>query len=192
MVSSTAKACARAALIFCILIGLLTACATSRGGSSLEGSKSETSDVDSNSDSTLDENVKFDTNGNVISEVFARQRYVSVPSKWFVSSAIVRYVDGSIGSIEGFHQMELYADTWVYEGNYSEWEVEFITDSDWEKWGIEEGLAERKIVLQDWIGGAADGPIDEEEGRMKMFTIIYRTVDSGKAGQVQLRFERQE
>jgi len=53
------------------------------------------------------------------------------------------------------------------------WSVESISPDDWKRWGIEPYGPTKKIILSDWNGGKADGPI-EEFTRVDFIWVIYK------------------
>jgi len=86
-----------------------------------------------------------------------------VPGKWRASSVTLVADRGlatapSIATISGLC-LEPDA-TWRYGNASGKWSTTTIVADDWKRWGIpaQTGLTQ-KLVLSDWAGGPADGPI---------------------------------
>ena len=70
--------------------------------------------------------------------------------------------------------LDLTADgKWQIGGSSGTWRVYSIKESDWQKWGIESYGPTRKIILDGWNKGIADGPIEETESNVDFFWVIY-------------------
>ncbi len=81
---------------------------------------------------------------------------------------------GALGSGTGY-PMEINADgTWKYSSSAGKWHVEDVTSADWTKWKISDYGPKRKMVLDGWNNGIADGPVEESSGRVDFFWSIYR------------------
>ena len=97
---------------------------------------------------------------------------------------------GAVGSGTG-QPLEINADgSWQLSTSAGKWRVESINLEDWKKWNIESYGPTRKIILENWNGGIADGPAEESDGRVDFFWVMYRaeppTVSS--SGQVQAKY----
>ncbi|MBI4052723.1 MAG: hypothetical protein HY394_01670 [Candidatus Diapherotrites archaeon] len=97
---------------------------------------------------------------------------------------------GDVGSGTG-HRLEINADgTWQFSSSAGKWSVAAIEDADWTKWKVDSYGPARKIVLDNWNGGIADGPIEESDGQVDFIWLIYRaeppTVSA--PGQVQAKY----
>ncbi|OGV91026.1 MAG: hypothetical protein A3K19_25115 [Lentisphaerae bacterium RIFOXYB12_FULL_65_16] len=62
---------------------------------------------------------------------------------------------------------------WSFGGSKGKWSVSPATDEDWKRWGIGAYGPTRKLVLADWNGGTADGPI-EETAQVDFLWVLYR------------------
>jgi hypothetical protein len=96
-----------------------------------------------------------------------------VPGKWKPSSITLIADRGaatapSISTVSG---LCLEADaTWRYASASGKWSTAPIQADDWKRWSIPaQAGPTQKIVLSDWSGGPADGPIGSAE-----LTLITR------------------
>ncbi len=97
---------------------------------------------------------------------------------------------GAVGSGSG-QPLELNSDgTWKFGVSTGKWGVEEIKEEDWTAWQVQAYGPKRKIILENWNKAIASGPVEESEGRIDFFWVIYRveppTVSS--AGQVQIKY----
>ncbi len=111
---------------------------------------------------------------------------------WRIYSARLFYDIGGASPVGGTTRtLELGADgKWNFgDGSTGTWDVAFIAEDDWKKWGVEPYGPARKIVLDGWSGASADGPIEEGAGGVDFFWVIYRNKEQGdNAGHVQMKF----
>ena len=77
--------------------------------------------------------------------------------------------------------------TWEFGSSAGSWYVTSIDPSYWDRWGSTPYGPERKIVLDGWNGGVADGPVEELAGAVDFVWVIYR-VDAPDPGTVQMKF----
>lgn len=97
---------------------------------------------------------------------------------------------GALGSGSGA-PLEINADgTWQFSTSAGKWHVEDIAESDWKKWGSESYGPTRKMVLDGWNKDVADGSVEELNGRVDFFWVIYRVGPPtvGAPGQVQVKY----
>ncbi len=97
---------------------------------------------------------------------------------------------GAFGTGSGV-PLEINSDgTWKFGGSAGKWHADAIQDTDWKKWGIESYGPARKMVLEGWNKGVADGPVEEPDGRVDFFWVIYRVGPPtvGAPGQVQVKY----
>ena len=76
---------------------------------------------------------------------------------------------------------------WEFGSSQGIWYVASIDPQDWDRWSVQPYGPERKVVLDGWNGQVADGPIEEYEGGVDFFWVIYR-VDEPDPGVVQMKF----
>jgi hypothetical protein len=93
--------------------------------------------------------------------------------KWRPSSVSILADRGSARapSIAGISGLCLESDaTWRYAAASGKWSAAPIEPADWKRWSMpaQAGLMQ-KIVLTDWIGGTADGPVDADQ-----LTVVTR------------------
>lgn len=112
---------------------------------------------------------------------------------WRVFSSRLFYDAGGGGAVgTGTGQpLELNSDgTWQLSASAGTWAVENISEEDWKAWNVNSYGPDRKIVLDNWNGATASGPVEESGGRVDFFWMIYRaeppTVSS--PGQVQAKY----
>jgi len=78
--------------------------------------------------------------------------------------------------------------TWSLEGSSGTWQAGAIEDSDWARWGISSYGPAKKITLNGWNNGVADGPVEESDGRVDFFWIIYDVTLEGEQRLAQIKF----
>lgn len=109
---------------------------------------------------------------------------------WRVYSEYLYYDAGGGSTVTPVTtKLNLNADgTWQFGSSSGTWGVASITSSDWAKWGISPyGTTSRKIVLNNWAGGTADGPIDETSSGVDFIWVVYR-VSQPDPGTVWVKF----
>ncbi len=97
---------------------------------------------------------------------------------------------GAVGSGTG-KPLEINADgTWQFSTSAGTWAVDDIQPEDWTKWGINAYGPTRKVTLSNWDKGTADGPVEEADGNVDFFWVIYRVGPPtvGSPGQVQAKY----
>ncbi len=80
--------------------------------------------------------------------------------------------------------------TWSFGDSRGTWSASEIEESDWENWGVPAYGPTRKIILNGWNNGVANGPIEETGERVDFVWVIYRVEPPlvENAGQVQIKF----
>ena len=96
-----------------------------------------------------------------------------VTGKWRPSSVTILADRGSATapSIQTISGLCLEADsTWRYATASGKWSTVSVEAADWKRWSIppQPGVTQ-KIVLADWMGGSADGPVDGSQ-----LTVVTR------------------
>ncbi len=104
----------------------------------------------------------------------------------FYDSGGSKYLDRAVTRV-----LEIKADgTWAFGTSSGTWKVDPVSFADWQKWDTSDYGPTRKMTLNGWNGGVADGPIEETESRVDFIWVIYKeeppTVSS--PGQVQIKF----
>lgn len=95
---------------------------------------------------------------------------------WRVYSERIFYDIGGAGSttVPVTRKLELMKDgTWAFGDSNGKWVVTEITSDDWTRWGISSYGPTRKVTLQGWNKGTADGPVEEEKGQIDFIWVIY-------------------
>jgi hypothetical protein len=95
---------------------------------------------------------------------------------WSSYSATLYYDAGGGGAFPGgIYSLTLNANgTWDYGDSSGSWSVTPISADDWTGWGVESYGPTRKLVLEGWSGGTAEGPIEEEaDGTVNFVWAIY-------------------
>ena len=80
---------------------------------------------------------------------------------------------------------------WEFGESRGTWRVEPIAAGDWKRWSTQPYGPRRKIVLEGWAKGPADGPV-EESSRVDFVWVIYRVAPPSvrAEGMVQMKFGR--
>jgi len=117
---------------------------------------------------------------------------ISLTGEWRVYSETLFYdAGGSGGSDSGASTTRMLVlkddGAWEFGSSGGSWYVTSIDPSDWDRWGSAPYGPERKIVLEGWNGDMGDGPVEEYEGGIDFFWVIYR-VDAPYPGTVQMKF----
>lgn len=117
----------------------------------------------------------------------------SVVRNWRAYSETVYFDNGNWAFLETpVELLELNPDhTWKFGKKSGIWEIKFIEEIDWGKWGIGSYGPVKKIVLYDWVeNGFADGPLEEDGDRIDYLWLIYRgsPPEIKENGQIQLKF----
>ncbi len=113
--------------------------------------------------------------------------------KWRVYSQSIFYDAGGSNFLKtpATTLLDLRADqTWSFGSSSGTWSVQAILEQDWAKWGVSSYGPKRKLVLNNWNGVGADGPIDETEGRVDFAWAIYRVGPPAveRPAQIQMKF----
>ena len=116
---------------------------------------------------------------------------VELAGEWRVYSETLFYDAGGSGGADSgastTRKLSLHDDaTWEFGGSNGTWYVAAIATADWERWGVEGYGPQRKIVLENWNGNVADGPIEESGSGLDFLWVIYR-VDEPSPGVVQMK-----
>ncbi|MBS3069890.1 hypothetical protein J4220_00090 [Candidatus Micrarchaeota archaeon] len=113
---------------------------------------------------------------------------------WKVFSSRIFYDVGGAGGMTGTTRLlEIDAEgNWAFGSSNGKWHVEPIAETDWNDWGIDAYGPTRKMVLDDWGGKDAEGPIEESGGSVDFFWAIYRveSPEVENAGTIQTKFGR--
>lgn len=111
---------------------------------------------------------------------------------WRVFSSRIFYDIGGAGGMTGTTRtLELDGEgNWAFGSSHGKWSVQPISSGDWEKWGIEPYGPTKKIILEEWNGRGADGPVEESGGNTDFFWAIYpvEPPEVENAGTVQTKF----
>ncbi len=109
--------------------------------------------------------------------------------KWRILSN-TRYID-----TDGYYSaptqlLEINGQSWNFGSSSGTWEIKEIEQEDWEKWQVESYGPTRKVVMHNWNGADWDGPIEESNGKIDFFWIIYdvELPGSSQPQQVQIKF----
>ncbi len=97
---------------------------------------------------------------------------------------------GAVGSGTG-QPLEINAEgSWQLSTSAGTWKIENIKEEDWKTWNIDSYGPKRKIVLDNWNSAIASGPVEESDGRVDFFWVIYRAEPPivSAPGQVQAKY----
>ncbi len=134
----------------------------------------------------IDENKAITTSSSANSELIGLWRAFS--SRLFYDAG----GGGAVGSDTG-HPLEINDDgSWQLSTSSGKWRIESIQESDWKVWGIDAYGPSRKMVLDNWNGKTATGPVEESNGKVDFFWVIYRAEPPivSAPGQVQAKYGR--
>ena len=96
--------------------------------------------------------------------------------RWRIYSEAIYYDEGGNDWLNSPSSRMLYLNedgTWDFGDSGGTWEVNDITPEDWARWDIGSYGPTRKIVLNNWNKGTADGPIEESASRVDFVWAIY-------------------
>ena len=98
----------------------------------------------------------------------------------------------SYSDLHSTRLLELRADgTWQFGTSSGKWSVAKIDSDDWGRWYLaDSGLFTRKIILDGWNKGMADGPLQESGGNVDFIYILYNVTYEGVEKSVQLKYGR--
>ncbi|MDO8554889.1 MAG: hypothetical protein Q7S22_08820 [Candidatus Micrarchaeota archaeon] len=107
--------------------------------------------------------------------------------KWRILSN-TRYV-----STDGYYSaptqlLEINGQSWTFGSSSGTWEIQPIDENDWIKWETTSYGPTRKIVVHNWNGADWSGPIEESNGKIDFFWIIYNVDIGSGPQQVQMKF----
>ncbi|MBI4586192.1 MAG: hypothetical protein HY717_19450 [Planctomycetes bacterium] len=114
---------------------------------------------------------------------------------WRVYSSRLFYDIGGAGAAgdKVYRQVELSADgRWRFGSSSGKWSVSPAGAEDWKRWKVQPYGPSRKITLQGWNGINASGPIEESEGNLDFFWVIYHAEPPAvaAAGDIHMKFGR--
>ncbi len=117
----------------------------------------------------------------------------SVVGTWRAYSSYIGFVNGghSVTELPGGEKLQINeGGTWDYGSSHGTWSVESIASSDWEKWKVSQYSPTKKIVLDGWNGGSADGPIEESSNQIDFIWVIYNAAPPvvSEDAQIQIKF----
>ena len=95
---------------------------------------------------------------------------------WRILSERIFYDIGGAGAtaVPVTRNVELRSDaSWSFGDSTGTWMIQNIADDDWVRWGVDSYGPTRKMILEEWHDGRADGPIEERDGVIDFFWIIY-------------------
>ncbi|MBI3033878.1 LpqN/LpqT family lipoprotein [Candidatus Woesearchaeota archaeon] len=95
--------------------------------------------------------------------------------KWRVYSERIFYDIGGAGAlgIPVSRNLEIKDGSWNFGDSNGKWTVNKITPEDWARWGIESYGPAKKMTLDGWNKGIADGPVEESGGNIDFIWVIY-------------------
>ncbi len=117
----------------------------------------------------------------------------SVVGAWRAYSSYVGFARGghTVTDLPGGEILQIKDDgTWDYGSSHGSWSVNDIAGDDWTKWKVPSYGPVKKIVLDGWNNGSADGPIEESNSRVNFIWVIYNAAPPvvSEAEQIQLKF----
>lgn len=119
-----------------------------------------------------------------------------VAGRWRVFSERIFYDQGGAGdtSTRGGRDLSLNSNcTWDDGGPTSgTWSVSGIPPSDWQRWQVSPYGPTRKITLNGWSGGIAEGPVEDDHGTVDFIWAIFHVAPPLVAapGLVEVRYSR--
>lgn len=110
---------------------------------------------------------------------------------WAPFSARIDYDGGGGGvSQSGQYPLQLTSSgQWSYGSSSGTWTTRPITSSDWSRWRVQPYGPTEALVLSNWMGGTATGPIETSNGTPDFVWVIYH-VTSPQPALIELRFNR--
>ncbi len=108
--------------------------------------------------------------------VFAARQGGGLSATWIAYSSRIDY-DGGRGSAvmpAGTQRLVIGGSHWQYGASSGTVKVSAITAADWTRWGVSSYGPTRKATFVGWNHGRADGPLEEEPGRVDFVWIMYR------------------
>ncbi|MBI5389442.1 hypothetical protein HZB01_03620 [Candidatus Woesearchaeota archaeon] len=95
--------------------------------------------------------------------------------KWKPYSESIYYKNGDFEFAQTSNaELTLHRDgTWIFGNRTGTWQVLPITEEDWTVWGIHNDNFKTKLVLYNWEGNYATGPIEETSWGAKYLWAVY-------------------
>ncbi len=96
--------------------------------------------------------------------------------KWNIAFARIYYDQGGTNPMntDKIAALELRADmTWQSGGSNGRWSAARLTSDDWARWKSSSYGPKNKIILQNWNGAQADGPIEQLGDDPDALIVIY-------------------
>ncbi len=118
----------------------------------------------------------------------------SLPGSWRVYSSRLFYDVGGSGGMSGAGSSQALnldpSGSWTYGSSSGTWSVASISSADWTDWKVNSYGPVYKIVLNNWNGGTADGPIEVTGTTADFLWVIYHMEPPlvSRAGSVQTKF----
>ncbi len=112
-----------------------------------------------------------------VSTCFGEITDFCLTGKWRLYSSRFFYDAGGGGSwdVTASRRLELAQDgRWTYGTSNGTFSIHAIADEDWKRWNIEPYGPAMKIILSGWNGTGGEGPIEESNGGVDVFWVIYR------------------
>lgn len=112
---------------------------------------------------------------------------------WRIFSERIFYDIGGAGALgtNSGRNLEIKEDgSWNFGDSKGTWSVTPITDQDWKRWDVNSYGPTKKITFTGWNKAAADGPVEEDGGRIDFIWVIYHVEPPlvENAGTVWLKF----
>jgi hypothetical protein len=100
----------------------------------------------------------------------------SISATWIAYSARIDYDRGRGGAVmtPGTQRLVIAGNRWKYGASSGAVRVSPIVAADWRRWGVASYGPTRKATFAGWGKARADGPIEEEAGRVDFIWIMYR------------------
>ena len=118
----------------------------------------------------------------------------SIPGAWRVYSSRIFYDIGGAGGMSGAGSSQTLnldpSGTWTYGSSSGTYSVASIRDADWAKWKVDSYGPAYKIVLDNWDGVGADGPIEVSGTSADFIWVFYHVAPPAvnNPGSVQTKF----
>ncbi|MEK6981514.1 MAG: hypothetical protein AABX38_01165 [Candidatus Micrarchaeota archaeon] len=127
---------------------------------------------------------------NIIEKLSPSSENSDIVGKW--RNASIKYIETAAGeSIQNYYAptriLELKLDgSWTLADSSGTWQIQRIDEKDWQKWKTEPYGPTRKIIFYGWNDEASwDGPIEEKNGAINFFWVIYQVSDDLNGGKKQ-------
>jgi hypothetical protein len=107
--------------------------------------------------------------------VLAARSGGGLSATWIGYSARIDYDNGSFSTMPaGTQRLVIGGSRWRFGSSSGTVKVSPIAAADWTRWGISPYGPTRKATFAGWNHGKADGPLEEEPGRVDFIWILYR------------------